>query len=347
MKLSHFFIDRPVFAAVVAVLITLVGAVAYPTLPISQYPNISPPTVNVTATYPGASAEVLADTVASPIEEQINGADNMIYMSSQSTGDGHVTITVTFALGTDPNIAQVLVENRVAAATPLLPPEVIASGVTVRKSSSDILMAVHTYSPDGSLDQQYIANYVGLHIRDALLRVPGVGDITSRAARDYSMRIWIDPDRAAARNLTVDDIVTALQSHNIQVAAGAIGQPPESKGGSAYQFNVETLGRLSTPQQFSDIIVKTDAQGRVTRVSDVARVELGAADYTTNAYMNKYNAVALGILQQPGSNALTTADAVRAQMELLKKSFPPGLDYAIIYNPTESSSRSKRRCSRP
>ena len=335
MRFSHFFIDRPVFAAVLAILITLVGAVAYPSLPISQYPNISPPTVNVSATYPGASAEVLADTIAAPIEEQINGVDNMIYMSSQSTGDGHVTITVTFALGTDPNAAQVLVENRVAAATPLLPPEVIASGVTVRKSSSDILMAVHTYSPDGSLDQQYIANYVGLHIKDEILRIPGVGDIGSRAARDYAMRIWIDPDRAAARNLTVDDIVTALQSHNIQVAAGAIGQPPESRGGSAYQFNVETLGRLTTPEQFGDIIIKTDAQGRSTRVSDVARVELGAADYTTNAYMNKYNAVALGILQQPGSNALTTADAVRARMETLKKSFPPGLDYKIIYNPTE------------
>jgi hydrophobe/amphiphile efflux-1 (HAE1) family protein len=335
MRLSHFFIDRPVFAAVIAILITLVGAIAFPTLPIAQYPNIVPPTVNVNATYPGASAEVLADTVAAPIEEQINGVDNMIYMSSQATGDGHLTITVTFKLGTDPDAAQVLVENRVAAATAQLPAPVVQSGVTVRKSSSDILMAVHTYSPDGSLDQQYIANYVGLHIRDAILRVPGVGDVSSRAARDYSMRIWIDPDRAAARNLTVSDIVSALQAHNIQVAAGTIGQPPEARGGSAFQYNVEALGLLKTPEQFGDIIVKTDAQGRVTRVSDVARVELGAADYTTNAYMNQYNAVALGILQQPGSNALTTANAVRAEMETLKKSFPPGLDYKIIYNPTE------------
>ena len=335
MRISHFFIDRPVFAAVIAILITLAGIVAFPTLPIAQYPNISPPTVNVSANYPGASAEVLADTVATPIEEQINGVENMIYMSSQSTGDGHVTITVTFALGTDPNAAQVLVENRVAAATPLLPAEVIESGVSVRKSSSDILLAVHTYSPDGSLDQQYIANYVGLHIRDAILRIPGVGDANSRAARDYSMRIWIDPDRAAARNLTVDDVVTALQSHNVQVAAGAIGQAPEARGGSAYQYNVEALGRLTTPAQFGDIIIKTDAQGRSTRVADVARVELGAADYTTNAYMNKFNAVAIGVLSQPGSNALTTATAVRAEMETLKKSFPPGLDYKIIYNPTE------------
>ncbi|HEY3888102.1 MAG TPA: multidrug efflux RND transporter permease subunit, partial [Caulobacteraceae bacterium] len=335
MRISHFFIDRPVFAAVIAILITLAGAVAFPTLPVAQYPDISPPTVNISADYPGASAEVLADTVAAPIEEQINGVENMIYMSSQSTGDGHVAITVTFKLGTDPNAAQVLVENRVAAATSHLPPEVVAAGVNVRKSSSDILLAVHTYSPDGSLDQQYIANYVGLHIRDAILRIPGVGDVGSRAARDYSMRIWIDPDRAAARDLTVTDIVSALQSHNIQVAAGAVGQAPEAQGGSAFQYNVEALGRLTTPEQFGDIIIKTDSQGRATRVSDVARVELGAADYTTNAYMNKFNAVALGVLAQPGANALTTAAAIRAEMETLKKSFPPGLDYKIIYNPTE------------
>ena len=335
MKFSHFFIDRPVFAAVVAILITLVGAIAYPSLPVSQYPEITPPTVNVTATYPGASAETLADTVATPIEEQINGVENMLYMSSQSTGDGHLTITVTFKLGTDPNAAQVLVENRVATATPLLPPEVTQAGVTVRKSSTDFLMAVHMYSPDGSLDQKYIANYFGLHVHDALLRIPGVGDIGSRAARDYSMRIWIDPDRAAARGLTTDDIVNSLKSHNIQVAAGSVGQPPLSQGASAFQLNVEALGRLSTVQQFADIIIKTDPQGRQTRVSDVARVELGAADYTTDAFLNQQPAVASGVLQQPGSNALQTADAVISEMVELKKSFPPGLDYKIIYNPTE------------
>jgi HAE1 family hydrophobic/amphiphilic exporter-1 len=335
MRLSHFFIERPVFAAVVAILIVLVGAIAYPSLPVAQYPDITPPTVNVTATYPGASAEVLADTVAAPIEEQINGVENMLYMSSQATGDGHVTITVTFKLGTDPNQAQVLVENRVAAATPQLPPEVVATGVTVRKSSTDFLMAVHNYSPDGSLDQRYIANYVGLHIRDALLRVPGVGDIGSRAARDYAMRIWIDPDLAAARQLTVDDIVNALRAQNVQIAAGSIGQPPQAGSPSANQLTVQALGRLTTPAQFGDIVIKSDAQGRVTRVSDVARVELGAQDYTTNAYMNIKPAVALGILQQPGSNALATADAVRATMEKLKQRFPPGLDYKIIYNPTQ------------
>jgi hydrophobe/amphiphile efflux-1 (HAE1) family protein len=340
MKLSHFFIDRPVFAAVVAILITLVGAIAYPSLPVAQYPEIAPPTVSVSAAYPGASAEVLADTVADPIEEQINGVENMLYMSSQSTADGHVSITVTFKLGTDPNAAQVLVENRVAVATPHLPPEVVASGVTVRKSSPDFLLAIHTYSPDGSLDQSYIANYVGLHIKDEILRVPGVGDVGSRAARDYAMRIWIDPDRAAARGLTVEDIVGALKSHNVQVAAGAIGQPPQAQGSSAIQYNVEALGRLSTPEQFGNIIVKTDAQGHPTRVADVARVELGAADYTTNAYLNTQPAVAMGVLQQPGSNAVQTAQAIKATMERLKKNFPPGLDYKIIYNPTEFVSAS-------
>jgi HAE1 family hydrophobic/amphiphilic exporter-1 len=335
MRLSHFFIDRPVFAAVVAILITLVGAIAYPTLSIAQYPEIAPPTVNVSASYPGASAETLSDTVATPIEEQINGVENMLYMSSQSTGDGHLTITVTFKLGTDPNAAQVLVENRVATATPLLPPEVVAAGVTVRKSSPDFLLVVHMFSPDGSLDQQYISNYNLLHIHDTLLRIPGVGDIGGRANRDYSMRIWLDPDRAAARGLTVEDIVTALRSHNIQVAAGSVGQPPQNRNASAYQLNVEALGRLNTPQQFRDIIIKTDSEGRSVRVSDVARVEIGAADYTTNAHLNQYPAVAMAILQQPGSNALNTAEAVKAKMKALKADFPPGLDYRIIYNPTE------------
>ncbi len=335
MPLSHFFIERPVFAAVIAILITLVGAIAFPNLPVAQYPDITPPTVSISANYPGASAETLADSVAAPIEEQINGVENMLYMSSQATGDGHLNITVTFKLGTDPNQAQVLVQNRVSAATPRLPPEVNAAGVTVRKASTDFLMAVHTFSPDGSLDQKYIANYVGLHIRDALLRVPGVGDVNSRAARDYAMRIWIDPDRAAARNLTVEDIVAALKGQNVQVAAGTIGQPPDASVASAYQLNVQALGRLSTVQQFTDIIVKTDAQGRVTRIGDIARVELGAQDYSTNAYMNEKNAVALGVLQQPGSNALQTVDAIKAAMETLKQSFPPGLDYRVIFNPTQ------------
>ncbi|MGA2952489.1 MAG: multidrug efflux RND transporter permease subunit [Caulobacteraceae bacterium] len=335
MRLSHFFIDRPVFAAVIAIIIVLVGAIAYPNLSVAQYPPIAPPTVTVNATYPGATAETLADTVSNPIEEQINGVDNMIYMSSQATADGHLTITVTFALGTDPNVAQVLVENRVAAATAQLPPEVVQQGVIVRKSTPDILLAVHMYSPDGSLSQQYIANYEGLHIKDEILRQQGVGDVAIRAARDYSMRIWIDPERAAQRQLTVEDIVGALSTHNVQVAGGSVGQPPFDPGHGAYQLNVEALGRLSTPEQFGQIIVKTDAQGRPTRITDVARVELGAADYTTDAWLNLQPAVAIGVLAQPGSNAIKTAAAIKATMERLKQSFPPGLDYKIIYNPTD------------
>ena len=343
MRLSHFFIERPVFAAVLAILITLVGAIAFPTLPIAQYPQIAPPSVTISATYPGASAEVLADTVATPIEEQINGVDDMLYLSSNATADGHVSINVTFKLGTDLNTDQVLVQNRLDAALPKLPQQVRDIGVTVRKGSSDPLMAVHTYSPDNSLDQQYVANYVGLHIRDALLRVHGVGDIGSRAARDYSMRIWIDPDKAAARNLTVDEVVAALRAQNVQVAAGSVGAPPFDNGRPASQLEIQTLGRLTTPEQFANVIIKRDAQGRLTRISDVARVELGAQDYTTNAYMGLSpdgkptlrTAVALGIQQLPGSNALETAEAIKATMVKLKKDFPPGLDYKIIYNPTE------------
>ena len=335
MKLTHFFIDHPVFAAVISILITLLGIIAYPTLPVAQYPEIAPPTVTVTATYPGADAETISSTVAQPIEEQINGVENMLYMSSQSTGDGHLTITATFKLGTDLDKAQVLVQNRAQIAVPQLPTVVQQTGLVVRKATPDILLAVHFYSPDQSLTQQYIANYVTLHVHDQLLRIPGVGDISSRASRDYSMRIWIDPDKAAQRNLTVEEIVAALKSHNAQVAAGAINQPPIGGGGGAYTYNVQTEGLLTTPQEFADIIVKRDAQGRITRISDVARVELGAADYTTDAYLSGFHAAAQGILQQPGSNALDTADAIKAEMASLKPGFPPGLTYAIIYNPTE------------
>ena len=344
MRFSHFMIDRPVFAAVIAILITLLGAIAYPNLPAAQYPEIVPPTVNVTLSYPGASAETIAETVADPIEEQINGVEDMIYMSSQSTGDGNLQITVTFKLGTDLDKAQELVENRVDTAKPRLPQEIQSTGITVRKSSPDILLAVHMYSPDKSLDQQYVANYVTLQVQNPLLRLPGVGDVSVRAARDYSIRIWIDPDKAAARNLTVDDIVTQLRNHNVQVAAGNIGSPPFGDNPAAYQLQVQTQGRLVTPVEFADIVLKRDDQGRITRVSDVARVTLGAATYTTNAYLGLVDkngkpdtnpAAAIGILQQPGTNALQAADAVIKEMAELKKSFPPGLDYQIIYNPTQ------------
>ena len=336
MKLSHFFIDRPVFAAVIAILITLLGLIAYPTLPVAQFPEIAPPTVTVNATYAGASAETVAETVATPIELQINGVEDMLYMSSQSTGDGHMSITITFRLGTDLDKAQVLVQNRVATSLPQLPLQVQQTGVVVRKSSPDLLMAVHLYSPDKSLDAQYIANYATLQVHDAILRLPGVGDIATRGARDYSMRIWIDPDKAAARSLTVEDIVGALRSHNVQVAAGSVNQPPfgASAGGGGYQLNIQAQGLLNKPADFASIILKSD-QGRITRVSDVARVELGAQDYTTSAYLNDDPAVALIIFQQPGANALDTAKGIKAEMNKLSASFPPGLAFKIIFNPTD------------
>ncbi len=348
MRFAHFFVDHPVFAAVVSIMITLLGVIALPTLPVAQYPQIAPPTVTIAATYPGASAETLASTVAQPIEEQINGVEDMLYMSSQSTGDGHLTITVTFNLGADIDKDLVLVENRAAVAVPQLPSAVQTLGLVVRKSSPDFLLAVHMYSPDNSLDQQYISNYFTLHIRDELLRLPGVGDLGSRAARDYAMRIWIDPDKAAQRNLTADDVVNALRAHNVQVAAGSIGEPPFGAGSPARQLDIQTLGLLTSPEQFGDIVIKRDAQGRITRVSDVARVELGAADYTTDAFLVQregrqivsHHAAATGILQLPGGNGLATANAVEATMKRLSADFPPGLAYQVIYNPTEYVSAS-------
>ncbi len=335
MRIAHFFIDRPVFAAVVSILITLVGIIAYPTLPVAQYPQVAPPTVTVSASYPGASAETLSDTVATPIEQQINGVEDMLYMSSQATGDGRLTITVTFKLGSDLDKAQVLVQNRVAVATPRLPQQVRDIGVVVRKASPDFMMAVNIYSPDKSRSYAYVANYTTLEVRDRLLRIQGVGDLNIRGARDYAMRIWIDPDRAAARGLTVEDITSALASHNVQVAAGAVGAPPFAAGGTAFQLNIDALGRLSTPSQFADIIVKTSPGGAVTRIRDIARVEMGAQDYTSSAYMNAVPAVNIGVLQLPGTNALETADEIIRTMEELKKSFPPGIGYKIIFNPTE------------
>jgi hydrophobe/amphiphile efflux-1 (HAE1) family protein len=343
MRFSHFMIDHPVFAVVISVLIMLVGVIAFPQLGAAQYPQIVPPTVNVTLTYPGASAETIAETVADPIEEQINGVQDMIYMSSQSTGDGSLQITVTFKVGTDLDKAQELVQDRVTTAVPRLPQEVQQTGITVRKSSPDILMAVHMYSPDGSLDQQHVANYVTLQVQDPLLRLEGIGDIITRAARDYAIRVWIDPDKLAARSLTVDDVLTALRTHNIQVPAGNTGAPPFGKAPSDFQLQVETLGRLTTPDQFADIVIKRDDQNRITRVSDVARVDLGAQNYTTNAYLGMLNngrpdtepAAAIGVLQLPGTNALHAAEGVISEMQQLHQNFPPGLDYKIIYNPTE------------
>jgi len=339
MRLSRFFITRPIFAAVLAVVITIIGAIAYAGLPVSQYPDIVPPTVTVSATYPGASAETVAETVAAPIEQEINGVDNMLYMSSQSTGDGAVTITATFKIGTNLDAAQVLVQNRVAVAVPRLPEEVQRLGVVTRKTSPDFLMVVNLVSPDKSLDRGYISNYALTQVRDRLSRIDGVGDVRLFGSRDYAMRAWIDPGRAAALNLTAGDIVSALRAQNVQVAAGTLGQPPYAQG-NAFQLNVETQGRLTDPAQFGNVVIRTDADGRQIKVSDVARVELGAADYNSNTYLSGQPTVILAVFQRPGSNALAAAKAVSAEMETMSKHFPKGLEYRVIYNPTEFISQS-------
>ncbi len=336
MKFSHFFIDRPIFAAVLSIIITLVGGISATTLPLAQYPDIAPPTISVTATYPGANAKVVAETVATPIEQEVNGVEGMLYMSSQSTSDGVMTLTVTFKLGTNLDIAQVLVQNRVAIANPRLPEDVRRTGVTVKKQSPDITMVVHLVSPDGSLDSLYTSNYALLQVRDELARIDGVGDINVFGAREYSMRVWLDPERIAARSLTANDVAKAIQEQNLQVAAGIIGAPPAPPGAAAFQFTVNTQGRLTDPDDFGDIIVKTGTRGEITRIRDIGRVELAALDYTVNSKLSGKPATALVIFQRPGSNALATSEAVRAKMAELKQRFPPGLDFAVVYDPTIS-----------
>jgi HAE1 family hydrophobic/amphiphilic exporter-1 len=335
MRFPHFFIERPIFAAVLSILIVIVGAIAFPTLPVAQYPEIAPPTVVVSASYPGASAETLAQTVATPLEESINGVEHMIYMSSSSTGDGNVAITITFAQGTNIDQAQVLVQNRVSTAEPRLPEEVRQIGVTVRKNSPDLLMVATLVSPDHSLDQQYLSNYATLQIIDRLNRVPGVGGARLFGGRDYSMRIWIDPDHATALNLTVDEIIAAVRTQNAQVAAGSVGQPPFNRGGTAFELSLQAKGRLTTPEEFGNIIVARPSPGRVIRLRDVARIELGAQDYSINAFRSSQSTVAMLITQLPGSNALSTAQAVQRELEEAARSFPPGMVYRIPYNPTE------------
>ncbi len=334
MRFAHFFIDRPVFAAVLSAVIVIVGGLSIFTLPIAQYPEIVPPTVVVTASYPGASAQVVADTVATPIEQQVNGVENMLYMSSQCTNTGNMTLTVTFRLGTDLDIAQVQVQNRVAIAEPQIPEDVRRLGVTVRKSSPDLSLVVGLYSPDSSRDALYISNYATLQIRDELARLEGVGDITVFGARDYSMRIWIDPEQLASRNLSAGDLVRAVQEQNVQVAAGVVGGPPLPSGAADFQYTVSALGRLTEPEQFGEIIVKTGEDGRITRVRDVARVELGASDYGTTFEFDGRPSVGIGIFQLPGSNSIATADAIYAKMEELKQFFPPGLACTIPYDTT-------------
>jgi hydrophobe/amphiphile efflux-1 (HAE1) family protein len=333
MRISQFFIDRPIFAAVISVVFVILGLVSYGRLPVAQYPEIAPPTVNVTGQYPGASAEVVAATVVAPLEQQINGVENMLYVTSNSTGDGQFSIAVTFELGTNLDIAQVQVQNRVSIAQPRLPADVRNIGVTVAKASPDLMMVVHLYSPDKSRDTLFISNYATVQVTDVLSRIYGVGSVTVFGARDYSMRVWLDPDRLQSLNLTSGDVVSALQGQNVQVASGVLNQPPVATPG-AFQLSVRTLGRLTDPKEFSEIVVK-QTDNAVVRLKDVGRVELAALDYGRNSYLDRDPAIALGIFQLPGSNALATAEQVKSTMEELSKNFPAGLKYTIIYNPTE------------
>ncbi len=332
MHISRFFIDRPIFSGVISILIIILGAVAFLRLPIAQYPEIAPPIINVSGQYPGASADVVASTVVAPIEQQINGVENMLYVSSNSSGDGRFSIQVTFDLGTNLDTAQVQIQNRVGIAAPRLPADVRNLGVTVTKSSPDLMMVVHLISPDKSRDNLFISNYATLEITDALTRVDGVGSLTVFGSRDYAMRVWLDPDRLQSMGMTSGDVLLALQGQNIQVASGVLNQPPVANPG-AFQIAVQTLGRLSDPKQFGEVVVKQTA-GALVRIKDVARVELAALDYSSNSYLDNDPAVAMAVFQRPGSNALATAKLIRQTMNDLSKRFPAGVQYKIVYDPT-------------
>ena len=372
--ISHFFIDRPIFASVLSIVFVLAGGVAVFTLPVAQYPEVTPPTVLVTAFYPGANAQTVRDTVAAPIEEQVSGVEDMMYMSSQSTNDGTYRLTVTFKLGMDSDMAQVLVQNRVSLALPVIPQLVQNEGITVKKISPNTLMIVNLISPDKRYDSIFLSNYATIYIRDELGRLPGVADVTYFGQRDYSLRAWLDPDKLAALNLTAADVVAAIAQQNLQVAAGQIGQEPVPKG-QQFQLTINTLGRLVDPEQFADIIVKAGQSERrrarrrqtrrtgqtesaaagqsqrpaqtgsttstpqpqstgIVRLRDVARVVLGSQQYDQSCTLDGQPSVALNVFQLPGSNALDTASQVYAKMKELKTRFPDGLDYQIVYDTT-------------
>ncbi|TCV96485.1 multidrug efflux pump [Luteibacter rhizovicinus] len=333
MKIAQYFVDRPILAGVLSVLFLIAGGVAVFKLPISEYPEVVPPTVVVRANYPGANPKIIAETIATPLEEQINGVEGMLYTSSQATSDGAMTLTVTFALGTDLDNAQVQVQNRVSQALPRLPEEVQRLGVTTQKSSPDLTMVVHLTSPSHRYDMLYLSNYARLHIKDQLARLDGVGDVQLFGAGEYSMRVWMNPEKLAVRELTTGDVLKAIREQNIEVAAGALNAPP-GPNTSAFQVNINTRGRLVTEDDFLNIIVRSDANGSVTHLRDVARVELGSSSYALRSLLNNQEAVAIPIFQRPGSNAIQISDEVRATMAELKKEFPQGVDYSIVYDPT-------------
>jgi len=341
MKLSHFFIDHPRFATVISIFIVVFGLAAAAFLPVAQYPNIVPPTIQITTAYPGASGETIARTVATPLEQAINGVENMDYISSQSTSNGLITITVIFKIGTDTNVALMLTRNRVQDTLARLPQEVQLQGVQVKKTIPALLLGIHPYSPDGSRDAEYISNYMILHVKDEISRLPGVSDLWSLGERQYAMRIWIDPGKAAANSVSAGDVLSALRAQNVQVSAGALNQPPVlRKGGAAYQISVEALGRLTTPDEFSNVIVKSDAEGRVTRIRDIGRVEVGSVDYGSVAYADRHASAPFWVIATPGADVVKVEHAVWDKMAELKKSFPTGLDYINIYDPTTFVSQS-------
>ncbi|MDP7142831.1 MAG: multidrug efflux RND transporter permease subunit [Alphaproteobacteria bacterium] len=334
MKFSDFFIVRPIFATVVSSIIVIIGMLAYFNLPVEQYPQIAPPTIQVSASYPGANAQTVADTVATPLEQEISGIEGMLYMLSQSTADGRMSLTITFELGTDLDEAQVLVQNRVSIAEPRLPEQVRRLGVTTQKNSPDLMLVVNMFSPDKTYDQTYIGNYAVLKVRDQLKRIDGIGDVMMFGAAEYAMRVWLNPDLVQSYGMTAGEVVQALRAQNVQVAGGVLNQSPQPDP-LGFEFNIQTQGRLIDPAQFENIIVKSGEDGRIVRLRDVGRVELGAQDYSTRGYMGESSAIALPVFQRPGSNALETADAVKETMEALKAEFPAGLDYRIVYNPTD------------
>jgi multidrug efflux pump len=333
MKLSHFFIDRPIFAIVLSLLIVVGGGIALIGLPISEYPGVVPPTVVVRGVYPGANPKVIAETVASPLEHQINGVEGLLYMYSQSTSDGVMTLTATFALGTDLDNAQVQIQNRVAQTLPRLPQEVQRIGVVTEKATPDFLMLVHLVSPDERYDMLYLSNFAHLQVKDKLTRIAGVGNAQVFGAGEYSMRVWIDPDKLAARQMTATDVVHAIREQNLQVAAGVLGAPPAPTD-MAFQLSINAQGRLNTEEEFENIVVRATPDGQVTKLKDVGRVELGSSTYALRSMLDNQPAAAIGVFQRPGSNAIEASAEVRATMATLKKSFPEGVDYRIVYDPT-------------